>query len=153
MAWRMLMTPSLFDAAEPQRRVPVPRRLRRSIRTQRQGQLYESTHFVTRKAVNIFRDRESGQQSRIHFFLLVVIRHGETETNPCQFTWLKTDSVPIGIYDRVANLKVYPTRLASRNQKAPSPARALGVRRPAHGERFRARFIFRHREQITRLLA
>jgi len=68
-----------------------------------------NTHAAARAAVrvNIFRDRKNGQQSRIHFFLLVWSATERTGTNPCQVgLGLKLIPLPAGLYECIANFKV-----------------------------------------------
>src|SRR5260370_42328451 len=100
MAWRMLMTPPLLDAAEPAAAGACA-----------EAAVALITQAAARAAVriNIFRDRKTVNNLEFTFFLLVVVRHGKTGTNPRQVSLAKIDSAPRG-FTSVSQTRKYTRR-------------------------------------------
>jgi hypothetical protein len=62
--------------------------------------------FRDRRAVNIFRDRRAVNNLEFTFFSLLWSATERPGRTRAKSAWLKTDSAPSGLYERIANFKV-----------------------------------------------
>jgi hypothetical protein len=62
--------------------------------------------FRDRKAVNIFRDRKAVNNLEFTFFSLLWSATEKPGRTRAKSAWLKTDSAPSGLYERIANFEV-----------------------------------------------
>jgi hypothetical protein len=106
MAWRMLMTPTLLDAADPAAAgawahaaaaLKMHAAARAAVRV---------NTFRDRKAVNVFRDRKAVNNLEFTLFSLLWSATEKPGRTRAKSAWLKTDSAPSGHYECIANFGV-----------------------------------------------
>jgi hypothetical protein len=62
--------------------------------------------FCDREAVNVFCDRKAVNNLEFTFFSLLWSAAVRPRRTRAKSAWLKIDSAPSGLYERIANLKV-----------------------------------------------
>jgi hypothetical protein len=102
----MLMTPTLLDAADPAAagacaQAAAALKMHAAARA-----TVPVNTFRDRKAVNVFRDRKAVNNLEFTFFSLLWSATEKPGRTRAKSAWLKTDSAPSGLNERIANFKV-----------------------------------------------